>query len=1481
MPSIRWGSCLAILVSLVGMLGAQAPQSPVTYQAGAPGATNTLCRSIQVPINGYAPNASNVEGVELNLHPGGSVALVDFPQIIGTGPGQIPPGATIASAYLQLWCTVLENPQATTRTVRATPIVDLFSLGTWFNPAASGTGNGVNWVRRDSRASANTGWTTTVDSTVLASVAGPPSNSFITNIYPDAQDVVSVGGGGPNQLNTFHSYNLTRAVHFWANGISNQGVLLERQTTTGGSLQVRYASDNATDPTKRPRLVVTFSVPATPQPWNHVPWLLAPQPAAPVTQAGQDLLLVLAAVDDDGTPPSYRVLKRPSSGVLLGTLPYVTYRPDPGFTGTDDFSYAAFDSLGICWPQSVSVTVNGTSGTQSLVFQDGVSPASDLAAADMKASTVNTDPYGNNQTFEEAKIDCFGGSYQSYLAFRNVIGAGAARIPPGSTILNARLELKSQYVSPPSIAGLERKVIFTRVIDPLNRGTAFDWYEPPSLSTPGQACLNCGVSFLYPDSRLPLGETWAFAMGTTNSQRAALRGDLHPSDAATFRVQASDAVQSITRTADVTASVQAWANGETNLGWLMESSDPSFLVFWSDNAPVGANRPRLLVSFRAPGAGPIPSGASPHADAGSDQTVFAGQRVQLDGRCSSHPNGLALTPGWIQTGGPTVVLNAASSTTPWFTAPPLPAGTRTTFEFLFAVSDGAGWSTDAVRVEVVAQPGGGVIPSPVVDAGTNLTVPELGVVQLSSTASGGTGAANLQALWSQLSGPPVVLSSRTLLAPSFTTPPVGSAGAVIVLDLAVNDAGVPTGMSSVVHDQITITVQNLSGNLPPVVTPGPNRTVESGDWVTLDGTGTYDPESQPITYAWVQQSPGTPVAIGPGNPFGNYAVQTITTPFKAPVVASATPFVFRLDASDGEAMGSATVTITVIPTLPSFAGTLSMVPYREALTKEEARHLLRRMGLGWHPDDVAQARAVGLSGTLGTALGAAAQGQIVTEFLQYGVGLSSPSHPNPVLVLPSDPWPQYDDRQIEAWWLLHQIRTFAPLRERMLHFWNDRLCASPRNLIGGRRHWCLMRAQMLRNGSLTPAQQAAQGKSQGCLGNFRDLLYDFAIDPVTLSFIEGFNNVAQAPNENFAREFMELHALGIRDPVTDATNYTQVDVSEGARAWTGYQEVATGGAPNWSYYPQYTASLHDNGSKTILGQSGNFGPTHMTDIVLGYQGGVPASRFLAKGLLTHFVMATPPASLIDEFAEVIRNANWSLQPIMSALLRSNAMFSPGARKAIVKTPVELVNGVARTLRIPLQTQDIVGGYGGSIFDQLTFARHVLSDPIDVAGFPKDTALLDGYGMLQRSQIVRQLLLMAGSPTSPSAVMTFPLPTGSVSYPQYPYTVTGSFPYLAAVPVDPKAFLLPPAKARRSTETLDMMTELLDVELKSTSGSAGVSERTRALEYLDTRAQYAGPPPTPPNYVPVPFDGDSVSAEQTIKIWGLMMLLLEHPDFSRM
>jgi uncharacterized protein (DUF1800 family) len=1485
MRSILPGSLLGILVASFGVVAsAQAPQSPVTYQAGNPAATDTLCRSIQLAINGVPASAANVEGPELTLHPTGSVALVDFPHIIGTGLNQIPPGATIVSASLQLWCTNLESPQTTTRTVRVTPIIDLSAHGTWFNPAASGTLNGVNWVRRDARAFANTGWTPTVDSTLLASVAGPPSNQFVTNAYPDAQNIVTIGGGGPNQVSTWHSYNVTRAVSFWANGISNQGVMLERQTSTGGQLLVRYASDSASDPTKRPRLVVTFTVPPSPQPWNRVPRLLAPQPAAAVTQAGEDVFLTLGAVDDDGTTPSFCVLKKPSGGVLLGAFPYVTYRPDPGFTGTDDFSYAAYDSLAVCWPQTVTITVNGTAGTQNLVFQDGVSPSSDLAAATTKASTVNTDPLGNNQTFEDTYFNCNGGTYQSYLSFRNVIGSGAARIPPGSRILSARLELKSQYVSPPSIAGLERRVILTRVVDPLNRGASFDWYEPPTLSPPGQPCTSCGVSFLYPDARPPLGQSWAFAMGTSTAQRKALRGDLHPSDAASFRIYAAEALQNVTRTADVTASVQAWADGATNLGWLLESSDPTHLHFWSDNAPVAANRPRLLVTFRAPGAGQAP-GATPHADAGSDQTVFAGQRVQLDGRCSFHPNGTGLTVGWLQTGGPPVVLNGALTMTPWFTAPTLPAGARTTLEFLFGGSDGTTWSTDAVKVEVVAQPGGGAIPSPIVNAGADVTVPELGVVNLSSTATGGTGTGNLHALWSQLSGPQIALSSRTAVAPSFTAPAVPSGTAVIVLDLAITDAGVPSGMSSVVHDQITITVQNLANNLPPVVSPGPNRTVESGEWVTLDGAGTYDPESQPITYTWVQQSPTNPAAIGPGNPFGNYVVQgtpsAISMPFKAPVVSSQTSFVFRLDVSDGEAVGSANVTITVTPTLPAFVGTVSLAPYREELTKEEARHLLRRIGAGWHPADVAQARSMMLSGTIATALGAVAQGQIMTEFLQYGVKLSSPGNPNPPVRQTFDPWPQYDDRQVEAWWLLHQFRTLGPFRERMLHFWNDRLAASPRNLIDSRRHWCLMHATMLRYGSLTQSQQTAQGVSQGCLGNFRDLLYDFAIDPVTLSFIEGFNNVAQAPNENFAREFMELHTLGIRDPVTNALNYTQTDVSEGARAWTGYREVAMG-TSNWSYYPQWTPSLHDNGSKTILGQTGNWGPANMTSIVLGYQGGVPASRFLAKGLLTHFVMATPPPGLIDEFSGVIRAANWSMPTIMSALLRSNAMFSPGARKSIVKNPVELANGLVRTLRIPLQTQNIVGGAGASIFDQLIFAHHTLSDPPDVAGFDKDVALLDGYAMLQRSQIVRYLLMTASSPTSPSAVMTYQPPTGPpVTYPQYPYTVTGSFPYFAAVPVDPKSFLLPPPKARRSAETLDMMTELLDVELKTTPGSGGVSERTRALEYLDTYGQYAGPPPIPPTYVPQPFDGDSTSAEQTEKIWGLMMLLLEHPDFSRM
>jgi hypothetical protein len=231
----------------------------------------------------------------------------------------------------------------------------------------------------------------------------------------------------------------------------------------------RYASDEHGTTANRPRLVVTYTTGGAPI--NRVPPLLAPVPSAnPTTYAGIDLNLTLAAVDDDGGTPDYRVLKEPENGFLLGTFPYMTYRPHAGFTGTDTFSYAAYDALSISYPQPITVTVIATPGAQTTTLQQGVAPSGNVSVGTTKASYTNgTTSTANQITFEENLIKVVNPTRNSYLEFPNLIGTGNGAVPAGSKILSARLELKINAIWATPITD-QRVIPLHRLIDPTNRG---------------------------------------------------------------------------------------------------------------------------------------------------------------------------------------------------------------------------------------------------------------------------------------------------------------------------------------------------------------------------------------------------------------------------------------------------------------------------------------------------------------------------------------------------------------------------------------------------------------------------------------------------------------------------------------------------------------------------------------------------------------------------------------------------------------------------------------------------------------------------------------------------------------------------------------------------------------------------------------------------------------------------------------------------
>jgi uncharacterized protein (DUF1800 family) len=163
-----------------------------------------------------------------------------------------------------------------------------------------------------------------------------------------------------------------------------------------------------------------------------------------------------------------------------------------------------------------------------------------------------------------------------------------------------------------------------------------------------------------------------------------------------------------------------------------------------------------------------------------------------------------------------------------------------------------------------------------------------------------------------------------------------------------------------------------------------------------------------------------------------------------------------------------------------------------------------------------------------------------------------------------------------------------------------------------------------------------------------------------LLYLDNARNQRAHPNENFARELMELFTLGIG-------NYTEQDIRESARAFTGWTVGRDGGFVE-------NPRQHDDGQKTFLGRTGNFGGGDVIDIIFQQPA---APRWFARKLLTYFVYDDPEPALVDGVAALLGRNEFNLQPVMSVLLRSKVFFSTRAYRALVKSPVEFVVGTCQ------------------------------------------------------------------------------------------------------------------------------------------------------------------------------------------------------------
>ncbi len=338
-----------------------------------------------------------------------------------------------------------------------------------------------------------------------------------------------------------------------------------------------------------------------------------------------------------------------------------------------------------------------------------------------------------------------------------------------------------------------------------------------------------------------------------------------------------------------------------------------------------------------------------------------------------------------------------------------------------------------------------------------------------------------------------------------------------------------------------------------------------------------------------------------------------------------------------------------------------------------AAHLLRRAGFGGTREEVEAAAAAGPRRAVDALVDAPADPSLaeLDEAIETLLDFEDPE-------------------RLQGWWTLRMARTRAPLREKVALFLHGHFATG----------WRKVRSVRAMYG------QARLFLDEG-LGSFRGVARRIAADPAMLVYLDGTRSRRGSPNENFARELMELFTLG-------RGNYSETDIREAARAFTGWR---VDGATS-----RFHERSHDAGEKTVFGHAGAFRGEDVVDLCIDHPACAP---FLAGKLLRFLLMPAPPEPLVAAFARRIRDAGFDLREPLRTLFASRVFHSDGAYRALVKSPAELAAGTLRTLG---------GRTAGAPLAQAVGAMgQVLFDPPSVKGWDGGLAWIHSATWIARAR----------------------------------------------------------------------------------------------------------------------------------------------------
>lgn len=381
-----------------------------------------------------------------------------------------------------------------------------------------------------------------------------------------------------------------------------------------------------------------------------------------------------------------------------------------------------------------------------------------------------------------------------------------------------------------------------------------------------------------------------------------------------------------------------------------------------------------------------------------------------------------------------------------------------------------------------------------------------------------------------------------------------------------------------------------------------------------------------------------------------------------------------------------------------------------ALEYQEARHLLSRIGFGGTPAEIDELLPLTYEEAIDKLLDEMGNVAIIPAPEWTQENITNPRKNKLLMQVMSENQKKAYRKlhrrkqrqkgvQLKIWWYKQMIATKSPLTERMVLFLHNHFTSSLQKV---KAPYLLYQQHMLFRKYLR--------------GNFLELTHEIAKNPAMILYLDNQTNRKNKPNENFARELLELFTLG-------EGNYTENDIKQGARAFTGWMVKRKDGTF------RFNRRQHDSEEKEFMGEKGNFNGENIIDIIFKNP---KTAKYIVNKLWLEFIDKSPVESEINRLSNIFTHSNYEILPVLRALFLSPYFRDPKQYGKQIKSPVEFIVGTMRMFKTHMSNYRQLVAYGRRLGQDLF-------DPPNVKGWPGGSEWITSNSLLARRQMLERVL----------------------------------------------------------------------------------------------------------------------------------------------